>query len=822
VTVTVSGDDDAADGDNFDVTLSSKDDTLVIDSYRSIAVNAGAGTDTLDLRDFSGTVGANNGDVNLTTGVAHANFNGTFINFENVYAHEDGGRLVGTVGSNKFWLNEGVDDIAGAGGDDTIFADGDTLALTDVLDGGSGTDTLSIDGESTLDLVDGTSDLTGIENIVVTGTDDDDVEITLSEALDVTATSTSAITGGIRNVKVADTGGDNSVVVTAAAGSKFINLIGVSFTNIQTLTLNADSGNADDGAILIDGNTLKGVETLTGDAGDLLTLNGGSYDFTGVDFDTLTDISGSNSSNETVTLGSLGDIVSIALGTSNSDVVTFGADVADISALTTFTGVETVRFGSASNVVLDDGHAANISTIEGTVSEDQLVFEGATVNGTNLTISGVETVVLDNSGAAAAFTVGLTTLSKGMTVIGDSGVDDIQMGADGVDISGVIFKDIEALDVAGQQVSSSIATQAGFARIDGAANGKLTLTDSGTLTLTTLAAGATGTFDIQGAKGDDTWTLTSFIDAVGVDILTGAGNDRVNIGSSTNTLTSLDINLESGDDTISVSSFPATGAIGSIVGGLGTDTILVTDTTSGAGSMLAADFLSFEKIVWSGASVADIALGLHATDVVVESVDMSGDTNASGANTLTFTLYNDNGLTITGSAGADTILTTGLGDTVNGGGGADAITVTGGALAAASSTKYSYVLTGGTGNDTYTIAADTYTATTGQHSVTITDWATGDVLNISAVSAGATEVGQGVSQALVDAAEPTTLTGALDALAAHAFSVLANRVYAFQFGGNTYVYADLDQAAATYDNTNDFLVKLNGLVTVDLTNFVTS
>ena len=216
----------------FKISLTKQNDTLKIDSYLSIEADGGDGVDTLDLSDFSGTVGAGNADVNLQTGVSSTELAGIFRNFENVIAHEDGGRLVGTTGSNVITIGSGDDDVSAGGGDDTIKADGDSLTANDDIDGGSGTDTLTIDGEDTLNLATAFDALTNVENIVITGTGDDDVTLTMDALFD--STSTSAITGGIKNIRVADAGGSNTVSITAAA-AKDTNLIGVTFTTSKRL-----------------------------------------------------------------------------------------------------------------------------------------------------------------------------------------------------------------------------------------------------------------------------------------------------------------------------------------------------------------------------------------------------------------------------------------------------------------------------------------------------------------------------------------------------------------------------------------------------------
>jgi len=102
--------------------------------------------------------------------------------------------------------------------------------------------------------------------------------------------------------------------------------------------------------------------------------------------------------------------------------LTFAAtDVGNISALTTLTGVETLSYGTASRVVIDDGHLANLGAVKGSASTaDVLVLQGRTADGTTSAITGVETIVIDASGLTIGLTIGASTLEAGVTVLGDS------------------------------------------------------------------------------------------------------------------------------------------------------------------------------------------------------------------------------------------------------------------------------------------------------------------------------------------------------------------------------------------------------------------
>jgi hypothetical protein len=705
------------------------------------------------------------------------------------------------------------------------------------LDGGSGTDTLYIDNADTITLTDNTDDIANIENVVITGTDDSDVTIT-SHHLFGSASTTSAITGGVKKVSVADAGGDNTFASTAVA-AEGINLVGVTFENIQTLDFDATA--AGTGNIVVDSSSLNGIDEIQGNAADILVLTGGDYDFSSLEFTTLVQINGSATKNDTVLFGNeddLGDITTVDLSGGTADTISFaGTDVGDIRALTTVDGTEALAFGSASSVVVDDAIVDNFQTITGTeFDSDVLTIDGAgaaaTGTLTSVQIRDVERVVIDDGGSGSTVTIGSSTFAGGEAVYGDSGTDTLALGSSGVSLEDLTFVDIEVLDFGARIATVSTDVLGSFARIDGTTGGRLTLTDSGTLTLRSLAASTTGDFRIQGASGDDNWTLAAFVDTGDTpDLRLGAGDDTVTVGAG-NTLTQTVIRLEDGDDVFITSDVDT--AAGQVIGGAGTDTLRITDAAVAAGDILAADYTGFEALEFGAASTAAVSIALGAADVAVASVDISADTNSAGANVLNLAAYGvATGVTVTGSAGADTITTSEENMTVYAGGGADTIVVSGSSETAditVAAEARSYVITGGAGVDTFNLEGIHATGV-GTDKVTITDYTTGEDITIGAthtlVTAGTavavTELAQSVGQAIVDSALPDSLTGALNALSSYVQDGAAGEVAlvtAFQYGGNTYLYVDGSAAADDaddYDSTEDFYITFTGLVTINMT-----
>ncbi|NCV71534.1 MAG: hypothetical protein EBW55_12725, partial [Betaproteobacteria bacterium] len=205
---------------------------------------------------------------------------------------------------------------------------------------------------------------------------------------------------------------------------------------------------------------------------------------------------------------------------------------------------------------------------------------------------------------------------------------------------------------------------------------------------------------------------------VGANTLTGGSSaDTITGGSSADSITGgsgID-SLSGGEgDDLFVFALPAdlfgTAIVDSIAGGSGTDTIRL-DTT-GAVSM--ANTVSFstvsgvEKLVVNGANSNAISLVLSATAFAagIRTVDLTSDTNVAGINVINASTQADTtkGLSLLGSAGADSI-TGGSGDdsivagdgnnTITGGRGVDTLVGGAGADTFAYNTMAEFVSVGG-------------------------------------------------------------------------------------------------------------------------------
>lgn len=177
---------------------------------------------------------------------------------------------------------------------------------------------------------------------------------------------------------------------------------------------------------------------------------------------------------------------------------------------------------------------------------------------------------------------------------------------------------------------------------------------------------------VGGANNDTIWGGTgadSIKGGAGVDKLEGeAGNDVFQYAAASDL-------------------FASNALVDSITGGADTDTIqLSADGFTIANTLSFARAATVETLA-AGAAAANaisVTLGATAFTAGIRTVTLAADTNATGANTIDMTAQTDNAiaLTLTGSAGVDSITGGAGNDTITGGAGVDS-------------------LVGGTGNDVF-------------------------------------------------------------------------------------------------------------------------
>lgn len=535
-------------------------------------------------------------------------------------AADTGGLFTGSTGNDTFVGTNGTTATLNAG---------------DVLNGGAGTDTLSVSFSgvpaATTAVITTAIENVSISNFATGGTPS--IDLTQATGVETVKVTASAATGnttitGLGNIvaaEMASGSGDLTITYTDAA------VVGT--TDAQTLTLKGQTA----GSFTVAGATTGGVETLNivsqtaantvaiNDAatatittinvsGDKnLTLTEGA---TNPD-DAVTTINASTfTGNLVVTTASAAAVMTVTGGTGN-DTVTFSADnftaadtvnggagtdilaiattIAAATDLALVTNVETLKMVRAKNVTL----AANTTMTNFDFTDaaaNALTLNTGVTNAVSVTLgaTGADTVV-NSANVALTISGAANAIDTSTTITGGTGIDTINITADtqadaAITMAGVVTRVdvINVLDggdttaaaadgsIKGRDVSITTGAYATALTIDASA------LDAGTVTnsvmgaddevLTVDGTSATAVLTITGGAGRD-------------NITTGTKNDIVNSGAGNDTITAsaasdLTINAGTGDDTINMGATLT--SADTINGGEGTDTLSVTTISASA------------------------------------------------------------------------------------------------------------------------------------------------------------------------------------------------------------------------------------------------
>jgi S-layer protein len=538
---------------------------------------------------------------------------------------------------------------------------------------------------------------------------------------------------------------------------------------------------------------------------------------------------GNNANTTVVAVGAAAD--NIVTG-SGIDTITTGAAAAEI--VNAGAGDDTVIIGLTSDITVDD-------SINGGDGTDTLSTADATLNATDKTALalGVSNFEVLNSSAATLVSVDFNALSTWNTVSASAAMAAANAASAG-DTAGT-----NSITVTNMENTDTLVigdTRVGQTGGDGAAAGS--------------AAAAGGDSINIAVKLDNGSNIANLVLVGNADITGGDGQASVSGGTDTagaagdaldaSTIETLNINLKStmaqnAAGTLTI----ANGDVVTFTGGTGGVATDSADTAGADGSSVIVGtnativLTSSYGIVAATGATAQIHSSIDLGTIVGSNVTVNG---AAFEGNITATASTGN-VTLTGGNGVDT-LTAGAGsDTINGGAGNDIITGGNGAD----------TLSGGTGRDTFIIVAEAdsdttaydtisdfgkvTTATTAtetaamtaQASFAATATAKGganvDFLNFEGTSAlvaaaAGTDVaahvtgGAGTTTASISAKGIITLAGtntaSVDTLAewvliANAMTTGDEKVSAFEFGGNTYVF---DQGGS------DDLVELTGVTGV--------
>ena len=543
-------------------------------------------------------------------------------------------QITAGAGNDTFDAGLLVDSFAGGGGND-VFNFGANLTAADSIDGGSGSNTLTLNGDYSAGLTFGAATMVNVQTLTLANGHDynlttDDATVASGQILSVNASALSASHHLVFNGQAESNG---AFAVTGGAGSDTIT------GGAQADTFDLSRGGNDTvhaGAsndVIALGAALTAADSIDGGAGsDTLTLNG---DYSaGIVFsastianvETLQLASGHSynltANNANVASGQTMTVDASALGAANA--LTFnGAAEADGSF---------VLIGGAGNDVLTGGNAGN--TFDLTHGGSDAANGGQGVNVFNL---------------GAAFDSG----DHINGAIGASNTLILNGAYFSLDVTNTMAANIQTVDIQGINTTSIIWQEAATAP----------------MTLDASAAGGSLTFDYSAVNA----SLHFIGGALNTHITGGNAADTFDAGTATDIFAG-----GQGDDTFNFAGNLT--ASDQVDGGTGNDTLTLDGDYSAGLAFGATTMVNVEALTLKAGHDYNLTIN-NAT--VASGQTLSVDASALGAaNHLTFNAgaESDGFLAITGGAGTDTVTFAGnlvAADHIDGGAGSDTLVLNG-------------------------------------------------------------------------------------------------------------------------------------------------
>lgn len=745
------------------------DNLVVIDGSGMTAQAAGTSTLTTAAPVASATgtvsiVGSSGQDVLLGDGNSRNTINGG-DGIDTITGGSANDSLSGGAGNDSITAAAGTDTVLGGDGDDRIvFATAGDLTVADSIDGGAGTNTLSVSAAD----VETNNALSDTVDLTVLG------RVTNIQAVEVTGIG-------------ADAASDDINVARIATGVTTVNTVAVTGATAATFTFNA------------------GANTLNmGSAGTAVALGGAA---------TLT-VAGTGTA-DSLTINRVGTAAEAILGTqaltvSGIETVAFNTGSVTNTAQTTGAIGWTPTTTNAAVVLNVTGANALTTGVITPVGTGRVTIDGsgmtAQVVGTTTltTVAPVSTGGTVSIVGSAGQDVLIGDIDNSNTIIGGAGVDTITGGSaadnlsgdDGIDsITGGGGNDIISGGAGNDVIVQTIAAADSMNINGGADNDTLTLTGFDLVTSEDIIAGGDGTADVltvavvnatagagAGVTGWETLVVTTAGPAsqAMVGVLTGDTTiTRVDFTGAANAaqgVTNASANLAtvrtvSNNNTLSVARAVNTTSDALTFGAatnaamtlavltvnneetlnLGQGAITTTTNASTINSLNAIQATTINVtgamptvVTAVGASAAATGFGTTARGITINA--------ANATNTVSFTAGTalaTQPLTMTGSSSAASTLTGGLGaDTLNGGSAADSLT--GGAgIDSISGNLGADTLVGEAGNDILIggESADIYSGGTGWDTLNLTEVSsTADRIDITTAVGGTSEAfGQSVA-----------------------------------------------------------------------------
>ena len=587
--------------------------------------------------------------------------------------------VVGSGAADSILLAAANHNLSMGAGNDVVDFDA-TFTKDDSLDGGAGTDTISIDGDVSNAGLSATlfGNVSNVEVLLHTAGDDDDV-ITLENNTPFTT------------IDVSDT---NSQTINLNDG----------YTQATTVSLGSDAGdtinnNANvDLTVNVNNATVAAATNLTGSIGknDVINIKqdaaGTSTFDAGNDvFETINLVPSVVGSQMTVVTGAY------ALGATGG-ALTINADTLDAGSVVTITGTNSVTpmnitTGSASDII-------SLGTLADTVSSGAGNDTITTLGTSNTVDSGAGNDILnlgdavDNitAGAGNDTIVATSNLANTDIIDAGAGTDTLTHTVDitNPSVMGGV-SNIEVMNPLGNNVDITADGDMGGART-------FLFTDTNTQSITLGGAGKTWTdattvkFTAGTSSANKTVTNSAGVDLT-VQVVADDLDDGTNLVGSATSL----------NDTLEITASITNSGAADLDDVDYFDTIVIKDsTTAGADAALTLNEnlttamqskLTIDATELDGSTSADETLTVNVTTSAVP-LDI---TSGGGADALDGGAGND---TIVGGAGKDTIDGNGGLDNLSGGAGNDTFTLN--SLAEYSTAYGTDIIDGGAGTDTVT------------------------------------------------------------------------------------------------------------------------
>ena len=688
--------------------------------------------------------------------------------------------------------------------DDEFIASKGTWGVGDSINGGKGTDGLTIVTDDIADLDFSVNTMKSIEIVNITSSDAADIKLDTTEAGKV-AENFKAVT-------------DLYLTTSDAVGDIDLTVDGK--TNV-TATAKATGQTIDvTGGKVVNANANNGVVTIKGDALTTVTVKGGAatstventVDGVGTAGETLKSVSLEGMIGATATVkGNAIDTLTLKdqISTLTTTITNTKSTALTVNLNNVHTGASVVNAGLKAETVTINSNGTKGNTLE---------FNAAA--GKTLNITGDAKLTLVNADVAKDI---VSTNTKGVTINGGALGNDVKFtggtGADTVTVGATT----KAITMGAGDDTVIYAAAAGIGGSVDAGAGKDTISMTTTLIKSNIVTDGTGIFN-NTFKNFEVLEVTVADSNVVIDV------EKINNVSTVvlaATLTTSTINNLANNSTVKFITAGA-GLTANVKNSAGSTDVLNVElegsSTVNAGSLTVNSVETINIISNDTATPpTGIAHALNLTADAATSIVVTGDagvnltsTNAAKitnfdasavtAGTVTFASSNTTAnVTIKGGAGDDTLTGGKLNDTIIGGAGND--TLSGG-------TGGVGTLTGGAGVDKFVITAQT-TTTDGIDK--ITDFV-GGVDKIVNGTAGNTFTDLRAS----DLSESVSIAAAANIAMTAANTTTAGDIVLFTYQSKVYATIEKDAAAGFTDGT-DFIVEITGVTgTVTAADFITA